>query len=161
MKKQILISVILSILMFTFVNAQNNSEKENVDSVAKEFLNSAANQTVPSSNLIATESLDKSKDVSLSMALSYDSTGKSNAMMMLPANKIKTMTSAEVWDYMSKIARNMEKLNMNIEWKIVKTEIKNNNAFVTYDVKGREQKVMQLKRENSKWKVVLSFGSIF
>ena len=50
---------------------------------------------------------------------------------------------------------------MNIEWNIVKTEIKNDYAFVSYDVKGREQKIMQLKKENNSWKVILSFGSIF
>ena len=116
---------------------------------------------LPLINLVATESLDKAKELYLKMALDYDPTGESNAMMLLPANKIKSMTSAEVWDNINKVGSTMEKLDMHIEWNIVKTEIKNNNAFVAYDVKGREQKVMQLKKENAKWKVVLSFGSIF
>jgi hypothetical protein len=151
----------ISILSVMLIYAQDKSEKENVEKVATQYLNAVENQTVPSSDLIATESLDKAKDMSLSMALSYDSTGMSNAMMLLPANKIKTMTSAEVWDNMNKIAKTMEKRDMNVEWKIVKTEIKNDNAFVTYNVKGRGDKVMQLKKKDSEWKVVLSFDSIF
>ena len=161
MKNQIFISAVLSIFLFTFVFAQDKSEIENVESVATDFLNSAENQLGIPSDLIATESLDKSKELSLKMAFDYDPTGESNAMMLLPANKIKSMTSAEVWDYRNKVGSTMEKLDMKIEWNIVKTEIKNNDAFVFYDVKGREQKVMQLKKENDKWKVVLSFGSIF
>ena len=161
MKNQIFISAVFSLFLFTFVFAQDNSEKDIVEAVATNFLNSAANQMVPSSDLISTESLDKSKEMFLKMAFDYDSTGTSNAMMLLPGNKLKAMSSAEVWDHTSKTAQSMEKLDMNIEWNIVNTEIKNNDAFVTYDVKGREQKVMQLKKENGKWKVVLSFGSIF
>ncbi|MFZ1280060.1 MAG: hypothetical protein WAR59_04440 [Ignavibacteriaceae bacterium] len=161
MKNQIFISVVLSVFLFTFVFAQDKIEKENVEAVATHFLNSAANQLSIPSDLIATESLDKTKELDLKMALDYDSTGTSNSMMSLPANKIKSMSSAEVWDYRNNIAQSMEKSDLNIEWNIVKTEIKNDEAFVTYDVKGREQKVMQLKNENGKWKVVLSFGSIF
>ncbi|HCY77457.1 MAG TPA: hypothetical protein DHV28_16195 [Ignavibacteriales bacterium] len=161
MKNQIFKSVVLSIFLFTFVFAQDNNEKENVEAAATHFLNAATNQTVPSSDMIATESLDKSKEMYLKMAFDYDSTGTSNAMMLLPGNKIESMSSAEVWDHIHKLGSTMEKLDMNIEWNIEKTEIKENDAFVTYDVKGREQKVMQLKKENGKWKVVLSFGSIF
>ncbi len=157
----IFISVLLSIILFTFVYAQNKSEKGNVDKAATQFLNAAANQTVPPSGLIAEESLDKSKAMDLKMALDYDSTGEGSMMMMLPANKIKSMTPAEVWDYSRKIQQSTGKLDMHIQWKIVKTEIRNDNAFVTYNVKGRKQKVMQLKKEDDKWKVVLSFASIF
>jgi len=152
---------IISILSLTLSYAQDDSEKVNVEQVATQFLNSVANQLSVSSDLISTESLDKAKELNLSMALDYDSTGTSNAMMLLPGNKIKAMTSTEVWDHMNKIAATMEKINMNIEWNLEKTEIKNDVAFVSYDVKGREQKVMQLKKENNKWKVVLSFDSIF
>jgi len=161
MKTHFFYIIIISILSVMLIFAQDKSEKENVKKVATQFLKEAENQTVPSSDLIATESLDKAKEMSLSMALSYDSTGITNAMMLLPANKIKTMTSAEVWDHMNKVANTMQKLDMNIEWEIVKTEIKNDNAFVTYAVKGRGEKVMQLKKEDNKWKVVLSFDSIF
>ena len=161
MKNQIFISVVLSVLLFTFAFAQDKSEKEKVIAVATHFLTSAANQSGISSDFIATESLDKDKELSLKMALDYDSTGKSNSMMLLPANKIKSMSSAEVWDHITKAGSTMGKLDMHIQWNIVKTEIKNNDAFVTYDVKGREQKVMQLKKGNGKWKVVLSFVSIF
>lgn len=161
MKNQIFLSAVLSIFLFTFVFAQDKNEKENVESVATHFLNSVANQLGIPSDLIATESLDKSKELYLKMAFDYDPTGESNAMMLLPANEIKSMTSADVWDHINKVGSTMKKLDMNVEWNIVKTEIKNNNAFVSYDVKGREQKVMQLKKENDKWKVVLSFGSIF
>ena len=152
------------IILFLFITssfAQNKSEQENIESVATHFLNSSANQLSISSNLIATESLDKSKELYLKMAFDYDPTGESNAMMLLPANKIKSMTSAEVWDHMNKVGSTMEKLDMNIEWNIAKTEIKNDYAFVSYDVKGREQKIIQLKKENNSWKVILSFGSIF
>jgi hypothetical protein len=161
MKNQIFISAVLSIFLFTFVFAQDKSEKEIVESVAIHYLNSSANQLSVSSNFIATESLDKSKELYLKMAFDYDPTGESNGMMLLPANKIKSMTSAEVWDHMNKVGSTMEKLDMNIEWNIDKTEIKNDYAFVSYDVKGREQKIMQLKKENNNWKVILSFGSIF
>ena len=156
--------VSLFIILFLFITssfAQNKSEQENIESVATYFLNSSANQLSIPSNLIATESLDKSKELYLKMAFNYDPTGESNAMMLLPANKIKSMTSAEVWDHMNKVGSTMEKLDMNIEWNIAKTEIKNDYAFVSYDVKGREQKIMQLKKENNNWKVILSFGSIF
>ena len=44
MKSHIFISAVLSIFLFTFVFAQDKSEKENVESVATHFLNSAANQ---------------------------------------------------------------------------------------------------------------------
>ena len=135
--------------------------KKILNQLQAHFLNSSANQLSISSNLIATESLDKSKELYLKMAFDYDPTGESNAMMLLPANKIKSMTSAEVWDHMNKVGSTMEKLDMNIEWNIVKTEIKNDYAFVSYDVKGREQKIIQLKKENNSWKVILSFGSIF
>ena len=161
MKNQVFISIILSIFSFTFVLAQDKNEIEKIESVASHFLKSAAGQSEISSDLIATESLDKSKELLLKMAYDYDPSGESNAMMLLPANKIKTMTSAEIWDYMNNIKNSMEKPDMNIQWNIVKTEIKNDNAFVTYDVKGREEKVMQLKKEDGNWKVVLSFGSIF
>ena len=57
--------------------------------MAIHYLKSAANQLSIPSNIIATESLDKAKEMSLSMALSYDSTGMSNAMRLLPASKIK------------------------------------------------------------------------
>jgi len=156
--------VALFIILFLFITsifAQNKIEQENIELVATHFLNSSANQLSISSNLIATESLDKSKELYLKMAFDYDPTGESNAMMLLPANKIKSMTSAEVWDHMNKVGSTMEKLDMNIEWNIVKTEIKNDYAFVSYDVKGREQKIIQLKKENNSWKVILSFGSIF
>jgi len=153
--------VAVSILLLTLSYAQDNSGKESVEKVATQFLNSVANQLSVSSDLISTESLDKAKEFNLSMALDYDSTGTSNAMMLLPGNKIKAMTSAEVWNHMNKIAETMEKIDKNIEWNLAKTEIKNDVAFVSYDVKGRERKVMQLKKENNKWKVVLSFDSIF
>ncbi len=152
---------IISILSLTLSYAQDDSEKVNVEKVATQFLNSVAYHFSVSSDLISTESLDKAKELNLSMALDYDSTGTSNAMMLLPGNKIKAMTSAEVWDHMNKIAETMKKIDVNIEWNLVKTEIKNDVAFVSYDVKDREQKVMQLKKENNKWKVVLSFDSIF
>ena len=156
--------VALFIILFLFITsifAQNKIEQENIELVATHFLNSSANQLSIPSNLIATESLDKSKELYLKMAFNYDPTGESNAMMLLPANKIKSMTSAEVWDHMNKVGSTMEKLDMNIEWNIVKTEIKNDYAYVSYDVKGREQKIIQLKKENNSWKVILSFGSIF
>lgn len=161
MKTYFFFLMAISILSVMLIYAQDKSDKEKVEKVATQYLNAVENQTVPSSDLIATESLDKAKDMSLSMALSYDSTGMSNAMMLLPANKIKTMTSAEVWDNMNKIAKTMEKRDMNVEWEIVKTEIINDNAFVTYNVKGRGDKVMQLKKKDNEWKVVLSFDSIF
>ncbi len=153
--------VAVSVLSLTLSYSQDKSEKESVEIVATHFLNSMAGQLSVSSDYIASESLDKFKEQNLSMALNYDSTGTSNAMMLLPANEIKKMTSAEVWDHMNRIVKSMNKSDMNIEWNLVKTEIKNDVAFVTYDVKDREQKVMQLKKEDNKWKVVLSFGSIF
>ena len=113
--------VALFIILFLFITsifAQNKIEQENIELVATHFLNSSANQLSISSNLIATESLDKSKELYLKMAFDYDPTGESNAMMLLPANKIKSMTSAEVWDHMNKVGSTMEKLDMNIEWNI-------------------------------------------
>jgi hypothetical protein len=153
--------IAISIFLFTASFAQDKNEKESIEKVATNFLNSMANQLKVSSDLLSTESLDKVKEMYLSMALNYDSTGTTNAMMLLPANKIKSMSSAEVWDHMNKISDTMEKLEMNIEWSIINTEIKNDVAFVTYDVKNREQKVMQLKKENNSWKVVLGLSSIF
>ena len=153
--------IIVSIFSLSVCYAQNGSEKEKVDAVASQFLDSAAKQVVAASDIIAAESLDSAKAGYLSLALKFDSTGKSNAKMILPAKKIKSMTSAEVWDYMKKLSAKMKKLDMEIKWNIVNTEIKNNTAFVTYDVKNRPQKVMELKKENNKWKVVLSFASIF
>ena len=135
--------------------------KRIVEAVATQYLDSAANESSVPSNLISSESLDKAKADYLSSALNYDSTGNSNAMMLLTANKIKSMTSAEVWDYMNKVHETMGKLDMNIQWNLVNIEIKNNVAFVTYKVKNKAHKVMELKKENNKWKVVLSFGSIF
>ncbi|MGB5287356.1 MAG: hypothetical protein WBN42_02630, partial [Ignavibacteriaceae bacterium] len=79
MKNQIFISAVLSIFLFTFVFAQDKSEIENVESVATQFLNSAENQLGVPSELIATESLDKSKELSLKMAFDYDPTGENNA----------------------------------------------------------------------------------
>lgn len=161
MKNPILATVIFSLLLITAGFAQAQSEKENVEAVAAKYLTAAAAQSTVSSGLIAAESLDKSKEMYIKMALSFDSTGKSNAMMLLPANKAKAMTSAEVWDYSNKSASMMKKLDMKIEWNITNTEIKDDSAFVTYNAKEREPKVMQLKKENSQWKVVLSYGSIF
>ncbi|MEJ2617758.1 MAG: DUF4878 domain-containing protein [Ignavibacteriaceae bacterium] len=74
---------------------------------------------------------------------------------------IKSMSSVQVWDYMRNLSKTMKKQTFNVEWKIVKTEIKNNNAFVTYKVKDGETKILQLKKNNNKWKVVLSLTSIF
>jgi hypothetical protein len=153
--------IIFSMFSFMLGYAQDNSEKDNVETVATRFLNSASNLVSISSDLIANESLDKTKEMYLSMAYSYDSTGATNAMMLLPANKMKSMSSAEVWDYHNKVSATMEKSGKSIEWNLVNNEIKNNVAFVTYKAKDREQKVMQLKKEDNKWKVVLSFGSIF
>jgi len=161
MKYFLLFSIFLSIIFLSLGFAQEKSEKEMIESVASQFLNSAASGSGISSELISPESLDKSKEMSLSMALDYDSTGVSNAMMLLPANSIKSMTSAEVWDHMFKITKTMKRKNIDMEWRLLNTEIKNDIAFVTYAAKDREPKVMQLKKDNNKWKVVLSFDSIF
>ena len=163
--KQLFIAVfVLSLFLFNAGYSQNkkeNSTEKKAEEVAELFLNSAAGGSMVSSDLIATESLDKFKDGMLSMALDYDSTGKSNAMMLLSADSIRAMSSARVWEYMRNLSRTMKKQNLNAEWKLVKTEIKNNNAFITYKVKDGEQKVLQLKKKNNKWKVVLSLTSIF
>ena len=163
--KQLFIAVfVLSLFLFNAGYSQNkkeNSTEKKAEEVAELFLNSAAGGSMVSSDLIATESLDKFKDGMLSMALDYDSTGKSNAMMLLSADSIKSMSSVQVWDYMRNLSKTMKKQTFNVEWKIVKTEIKNNNAFVTYKVKDGETKILQLKKNNNKWKVVLSLTSIF
>ena len=82
-------------------------------------------------------------------------------MMMLPADSLKAMTSGEVWDYMNQMKDYIDTLKLNVEWYIVNTEIKNDTAFVTYDVKNKEPKVMKLIKDKSKWKVILSSKSIF
>jgi hypothetical protein len=157
----LLFSIFLSIIFFSLGFAQEKSEKEMIEAVASRFLNSAQSGSGISSELISPESLDKSKEMSLSMALDYDSTGMSNAMMLLPANDIRSMSSAEVWDHMNKIAKTMKRKDINMEWNLINTEIKNDVAFVTYAAKDREPRVMQLKKYDNKWKVVLSFDSIF
>ena len=164
MKQFFIIIFVLSFFLFNASYSQNkkgNSTEKKAEEVAELFLNSAAVGSMVSSDLIADESLDKFKDGMLSMALDYDSTGKSNAMMLLSADSIRAMSSARVWEYMRNLSRTMEKQNLNGKWKLVKTEIKNNNAFITYKVKDGEQKVLQLKKKNNKWKVVLSLTSIF
>ena len=165
--KQFFLSVfVISVLLFTlsYPQTKNKTEKEKVESVAKQFLNSAAKGSMVSSDLIAPESLDKFKEGMLSMALAYDSTGKSNAMMLLPADSIKSMSSAQVWEFMRNLSSKMKEQSMNVKWKLEKTEIKNNNnAFVTYNnLTDGNVKVMQLKKNNNKWKVVLNnSASIF
>lgn len=163
--KQFLVTIFfVSLLLSNLSYPQNKNEsntKEEVEAAAKLFLKSAASGFMVSSDLIAPESLNKFKDGMLSMALAYDSTGKSNAMMLLSADSIKSMNSAQVWDYMRKLSGTMNKQNLNVEWELIKTEIKNNNAFVTYKVKDGEKKVLQLKKSNNKWKAVLSLTSIF
>ena len=159
MKYFLLLSIVLTIFCFNFGFAQEKSEKEMIEAVASQFLNSAASWSGISSDLISPESLDKSKEMSLSMALDYDSTGMSNGMMLLPANDIKSMSSAEVWDHVNMISKTMKRKDIKMEWNLVNTEIKHDVAFVTYAVKDRVQKVMQLKKD--KWKVILSFDSIF
>ena len=106
--------IVTSFLSFRVRFAQDKNEIEYIDKVANSFLSSIAKQLTVSSDLIASESLDKAKEMNLSMALNYDSTGTSNAIMLLPANKIKSMSSAEVWDYMKKISERMKKLDMDI-----------------------------------------------
>ncbi|GEM_PF-4422287 len=161
MKKLIFSAVVISLLLFNMSYAQEKSEKENIEAIVMQYLNSASGRLSVPSDLISTESLDKSKEMLIEMALKYDSTGSSNSMMFLPANKMKSMTSAEVWEQMNKISESMEKLDMKVTWNIANTEIKNDRASVTYNVKDRDPKVMQLKKEDNKWKIVLSFGSIF
>ncbi len=161
MKNFLFFFIIISIFSSISIYSQNKDEKEKAEAVAAQYLNSAANEAKVPSNIISTESLDKVKADYLSMALKYDSTGESNSMMLLPANKIKTMTPAEVWDYMENLSSTMGKSKMDIKWNIVNTEIKNDLAIVTYDVKGRKQKILYLRKENNKWKVILSFASIF
>jgi len=161
MKNFLIFFITISIFSLTVIYSQNKDEKEKAETAAAQYLNSAVNGSNIPSDIISSESLDKAKADFLSMALNYDSTGKTNSMMLLPANKIKTMTPAEVWDYMENLSSTMEKPKMDIKWNIVKTEIKNDLAFVTYDVKGRKQKILYLKKENNKWKVILSFASIF
>ena len=166
MKQFVLSFFVIFVLFFnlSYPQTKNKTEKENVESVAKQFLNSASKGSMVSSNLIAPESLDKFKEGMLSMALSYDSTGKSNAMMLLPADSIKSMSSAQVWEFMRNLSSTMKTQSMNVKWKLEKTEIKNNNnAFVTYDnLSDGNKKVMQLKKINNKWKVVLNnSASIF
>jgi hypothetical protein len=164
MKLFLITTFVLSLFLSNLTYTQNkigNNTKEKVEAAAKLFLNSAAGGGMVSSDLIASESLDKFKDDMLSMALAYDSLGKSNAMMLLSADSIKSMSSVQVWDYMRNLSKTMKKQTFNVEWKIVKTEIKNNNAFVTYKVKDGETKILQLKKNNNKWKVVLSLTSIF
>lgn len=141
--------------------AQEKSEKENIEAIVTQYLNSASGRLSVPSDLISTESLDKSKEMLIETALKYDSTGSSNSMMFPSANKMKSMTSAEVWEQMNKISESMGKLDMKVTWNIANTEIKNDRASVTYNVKDRDPKVMQLKKEDNKWKLVLSFGSIF
>ena len=161
MKNFLFFFIIISIFSLTIIYSQNKDEKEKVEAAAAQYLNSAANESNIPSNIISSESLDKAKADILSMALKYDSTGKTNSMMLLPANKIKSMTPAEIWDYMENISSTMEKSKMDIKWNIVNTEIKNDLAIVTYDVKGRKQKILYLRKENNNWKVILSFASIF
>jgi hypothetical protein len=161
LKKLIFSAVVISLLLFNMSYAQEKSEKENIEAIVMQYLNSASGRLSVPSDLISTESLDKSKEMLIEMALKYDSTGSSNSMMFLPANKMKSMTSAEVWEQMNKISESMEKLDMKVTWNIANTEIKNDRASVTYNVKDRDPKVMQLKKEDNKWKIVLSFGSIF
>jgi hypothetical protein len=165
--KQFLVTIFVASLFLSNLSySQNNNEsntKKDVETAAKLFLNSVASGSMVLSDLIAPESLDKFRDGMLSMALAYDSTGKSNAMMLLPADSIKSMSSAQVWEFMRNLTKNIKKQNLNVEWKLVKSEIKNNNAFVTYNnLTDGNKKVMQLKKINTEWKVVLNnSASIF
>ena len=101
--------IIISIFSLIVIHPQNEGEKENVEAVATQYLDSAANESSVPSNIIASESLDKVKADYLSRALKYDSTGKSNAMMLLPANKLKSMSSTDLYRNVSKIVHH--KLN--------------------------------------------------
>jgi hypothetical protein len=165
MKQSFIIIFVASLLLSNLSYSQNKNEsntKKDIEAAARLFLNSAAGGSMVSSDLIAPESLDKFKDSMLSMALAYDSTGKSNAMMLLPADSIKSMSSAQVWEFMRNLSKTMKKQDLNVKWKLVNTEIKNNNAFVTYNnLTDGNKRVLQLKKIDNKWKVVLSLTSIF
>ena len=141
--------------------SSNNAVKENIDSTANLYLHSVSDNSKIPSDLIYPSSLQKVKEHMISMALEYDSSGNTNAMMLLPADSLRSMTPAQAWDYMSNIKDYMDTLKLNAEWHIKRIEIKNDTAFVTYDVKGGEQKVMKLKKDENKWKVILSGKSIF
>ena len=161
MKKYFFLLNLIFIVSFVEYHAQEKSEKEIIEELATNYLNVSANQDRLSAEFIAAESLDKAKDFSLPILMEFISTSTSNERQLLTEKEIKSMTSAEVWDYMDKNFETVKNLDLNVEWKIVNTEINDSDALVTYDVKDREQKVMKLKKENDKWKVVLSLDSIF
>jgi uncharacterized protein (DUF1919 family) len=142
------------------VNIKNN-EKAGIDSVAVLFLTDVSDNSPIQSGLIYPESLEKFKEHMISISLEYDSSGHTNAMMLLPADSLRSMTPAQVWDNMNRMKHYLNVQKLNTTWHIVKTEIENNIAFVTYDIKDGEQKVMKLKKDENKWKVILSGKSIF
>jgi len=161
MKKYFFLLNLIFVVSFVEYYGQEKSEKEKIEELATKYLDSSANQERLSSEFIATESLDNAKDFSLPILKEFISTSTSNERQLLTEKEIKSMTSAELWDYMDKNFETVKKFDLNVEWKIVNTEINGSDAFVTYDVKDREQKVMKLKKENDNWKIVLSFESIF
>jgi hypothetical protein len=154
----ITLSICLSAIAYTQkLNKITNAEKDTIEAVAKNYLNCADKHLAISLDIICTESLVKAKDLSISMRL-RDTLTK---MMQLPLDSIKAMTPGQLWDYEEFLYGTMRTDEMKIEWSIAGTEIKDGTAFVTYNVKDRPQKVMKLKKENDRWKIILSFDSIF
>ena len=48
-----------------------------------------------------------------------------------------------------------------LKFQMNESEIKNDTAYVSYRDVGRDPKVLKLVKDSNKWKVVLSFKSIF
>jgi hypothetical protein len=157
----VILSLFLSVKNYSQDITAKNAEKRNIDSIASLYLSNVTDNSKIPSDLIYPASLKQVKEHMISVALEYDSSGRTNAMMLLPADSLKSMSPAHVWDYLNKMKDYMDKQKLNAEWHIIKTEVKNDTAFVTYNVKEGESKVMKLKKDENKWKVILSGKSIF
>jgi hypothetical protein len=161
-KKLVLNTIVLIVFLSVQIYSQDlskitNVEKDTIEAVAKNYLNCADKHLTISSDIISTESLIKAKDLSVAVRLRDTLT----QIMQLPLDSIKAMTPGQLWDYEEFMYSTMSAGDMKIEWSIAGTEIKDGIAYVTYNVKGRPQKIMKLKKENNRWKIILSFDSIF
>ncbi len=160
MKNFVRYSVLLSVIVAYNIFAQNTIKTDDLqvkqaDSAALKFLNLVAENKYIPSDLICPASLKITKEHILSSLK-----GHSGSMMLLSVDSLNSMTPAQAWDYIN-VSRGTGKMKLNVKLRFGKTEIKYDTAYVPYRDEGRDPKVMKLVKDQNRWKVVLSFKSIF